>query len=414
MKEYQKGTQAISKGKHKEAIQSFDKILAINPEHKKAHYYKALANYHLENYEAAWKGFRGIQPLDGDDYKAIYFGGLSALALRKADTAILYLESLIPEQEDIFSDFFYNIAKAYSTAEQHEKAIEYGTLYFQENPQNKDVLLLLHDIHVAAKQWLPAVQYINKLIYQDKENEALILKRAYCNIQLDAFEQGFKDANFVKSQNPENGEAIYLLGKIREENRDFTTAVKHYRHASTKYEDDRIYAGLGKCHLFLGNPDSSIYFYDIAVKRADNYDNNIGYAMSLQNDNKQSEAIRIYNKILKRTPEDSVALNNRASCKAAINSVTGAMNDYKEAIRVAPKFEEPYINLAILYGKERRHTDALALIEKVLEFKPKSSLANYLLALNNEALGKGNCADFQRAFDLGIKEAKSRIEKYCN
>lgn len=413
MKEYLKGQKAIEGENYKDAVKAFDKVISDNKNHQKAFFYRGFAHFKLKDQKAAWRDFVHSKPIQNKDYKGIYYGGLSALALHKNDSATLFLATLYPAQSILFPKLPIDLSTAYLASKNYEDAIKVATAYVRSNPRDLEILQILAHSYAGNEDWEKARQYANKALYQEKENVQMLLIRSKSNLYTKSYEAAFNDANLIASKYPKHGEAYFILGKIKENNRDFNSAIRHYHHTKQYKKTLNTYLGLGLCHLYSLNADSAIYYYELARKIESNYEVLFGLGVAYQNDNKQNEAIRVYNSLLEKHPNDSNTLNNRASCKASINDITGAINDYNKAIQLTPKFEDALINLAILYGKERKYEEALELLNKVILFHANSSIANYLIALNNEALGNGNCADFQRAYDLGIKEAKSRIEKYC-
>ena len=104
-------------------------------------------------------------------------------------------------------------------------------------------------------------------------------------------------------------------------------------------------------------------------------------ALQNQKNRKFLEAIKIYNKILKKNPKITLVYYNLGLIHEQLQNIKVAKDNYNKAIKIDPNFIYSYNNLGILYQRQGLKEEAIENFKKVIDINPK-----YLNAYNNLGL----------------------------
>lgn len=154
---------------------------------------------------------------------------------------------------------------------------------------------------------------------------------------------------------PENSEALHLLGLILYKRGDYDLAAKKIRKA------------------ILINPNDAVAYFDLA---------NV-----LQDKGKVILSVRYYKKAIKLKPNYVEAYNNMGIALHDNMQLDKAIKCYKEALRIAPDYAEAHNNIGVAYQEKKTLADAITHFQRALLLDP-----NYANAYENlvEAIrGKG-------------------------
>jgi tetratricopeptide (TPR) repeat protein len=114
-------------------------------------------------------------------------------------------------------------------------------------------------------------------------------------------------------------------------------------------------------------------------------------------------------------PNLAVAYTNRGIAYAARGDHKHAIEDFSEAIRLAPDDPHPYYNRGNAYYDLKNYKQALADYTAAIERGPEMALAYYNRGLTHQRLGHRNesIEDFQKALsiDPGSQAARDRLNK---
>ena len=203
---------------------------------------------------------------------------------------------------------------------------------------------------------------------------------------------------------PNNFDALHLLGMIAAQNKDYEQAFTYLAKAiEVNPIEAAAYSNLGMALHESGRPEEAIVFYKKALElNPDLIDALYNCAGSYQALNNLSMALNLYNEVLRINPELFQAHNNRGNVLQKMHRFQEAFDSYGEAIKINANFPEPYNNLGNLFYVKSDHSKALENLNKALEIRSDYAEAynnrgnvKVALKLNEEAL-----ADFQRAIEL--------------
>lgn len=165
--DFDRGVEFIKRGAFEQAIVHFDRVLAADPRHAQAEYYRALAREQLGQREAAIEGYRRALELDPSlvdaavNLGAIYLvddpeGGARA----QPREAIAVLEKAVAKVDDD-PGVHENLAYAYRLTKDYDQALAHyqKALSLADEPRTR---FALGDLLVEAKRCDDAVEHLTK------------------------------------------------------------------------------------------------------------------------------------------------------------------------------------------------------------------------------------------------------------
>jgi len=192
-----------------------------------------------------------------------------------------------------------------------------------------------------------------------------------------------KDQTFFINHGSNLEIAYRKRGVYRDEIQDYKGAIEDYTKILEFNPKDayKIYKNIGDCLDNLKEYKAAIVNYNKAIELNPDYAN--GYnnrAMCKFHLEEYKEAIQDLNKEIELNPNDFEAYYNRGKSKAELKDYEGALNDFNKAIELIPKFAD-VSKISDIYYK-LGHID-------------------------------GACLDWKKAEELGDKETKEMIKRFC-
>jgi protein O-GlcNAc transferase len=124
------------------------------------------------------------------------------------------------------------------------------------------------------------------------------------------------------------------------------------------------------------------------------------------------EALRIYKRILKKSPDNFGCVYSLALLYVQQSNYQAAADMFARAARIKPDLADAHYNLAVALGMSGNYADAALAYEKVLKLDPRHANArnNYATTL----LHAGRPADALRQYDELIAQAPASADAYVN
>lgn len=126
-------------------------------------------------------------------------------------------------------------------------------------------------------------------------------------------------------------------------------------------------------------------------------------------------AIKEYDKAigLDKTLKD--AFFNRGTCQLALKDLKSAMEDFDKTIELDPGFAKAYYSRASVYVSQEKYTESLPDLDKVIELDATTPNALTLRGQIRAQTGdkKGACEDFNKAKEIGDKQADGYLKQFC-
>jgi len=140
--------------------------------------------------------------------------------------------------------------------------------------------------------------------------------------------------------------------------------------------------------------------------------NDLQAAVSLHRTGRLPEALRIYKRILKKSPDNVACIYSLAMLYVQQGDYGAAADMFRRATHIKPDLVDAHYNLAVALGMLGNYSDAALSYEKVLRLDPRHANArnNYATAL----LHAGRPADAVRQYDELITQAPASADAYIN
>ena len=398
---YNRGLISAQLGAYEDALSDLDRVLNINPENVLAYFNRASVFIELGMYRNALEDYDKAIELYPDFAKAY---------MNRA-----YVKNLLGNFKDSQKDYDIaqrkvreyrekNITDAGSFADTTKKYSSLLTFEAEFAQKDFDDELLQHrDIDIRLR---PLYKFV---LTGEKTNENYALSRRYENPLVDRFEASVPVGVAVRnhevavsaevlaelektawaSVNPSAND-LFLRALYENAGKLFNSSLNYYTQAIDKVADEE---GIEKLY-------DGFYRMNRGVLRAEMID----FISSIENN------VQV------------LSMDDAGTTRARVRDQVTRQYDYSEAIddmkaaqEVVPDIPYVYYNLGNLYCLSSEHINSIENYTKAIELYPYMGDAYYnrglvLIYLKDKEKG---CIDLSRAGELGIQDAYSVINKYC-
>jgi len=200
----------------------------------------------------------------------------------------------------------------------------------------------------------------------------------------------------VLEQEPENAEALALLGVLYCQSEKFDDGVSYLRNAARcDPESQTTYYNLGKALDGAGLLEDALTAYQEAVKIKDNYAdawNNIGDCLTRLG--RVEDSVEAYQKALEINPSSHLYFN-LGNALLEKGDLVQASERYQKALALKPEFAEAALNLAIALKRQGDLTAAKSWCGQALSIQP-----DYVKGLNEMAILCNQSGGTEEAIEL--------------
>ena len=219
------------------------------------------------------------------------------------------LDSLQPKYYILGADLFLNTGQSNSAIQLMEKA---ESLF----PENHKIALKHGEILITLNQLPEAIRKIDHVLYQDNNNPQAFFLMGYIMTIIDDREKAIKALKEAVALDPEIMDAYILLSELYEDE-DPQLALQYINNAITVAPD-------------LPQPYHTKAFF-------------------LQNNNKEEEALKIYEQIMNQFPSYSAAYLNSGILYFDMDSLPQALDNFNSLINLQPQVPDHYYYRGITY-----------------------------------------------------------------
>jgi tetratricopeptide (TPR) repeat protein len=186
---------------------------------------------------------------------------------------------------------------------------------------------------------------------------------------------------------PDNAEAVHMLGIIAHQSGKTAEAIDHLRRAIAISPDVALYhANLGEMCRLAGRIDEAVAAGRRAIELNPNYAgalSNLGIALFDQGN--FDEALSHYDRAIQIESNFAQAYSNRGNALQRLKRFADAEPDYRRAIELQPDFADAWNNLGTCLRELKRSEEAEVVYRRALEPNPNNpdTLDNLALALKD-------------------------------
>ncbi|WP_180274613.1 serine protease [Tychonema bourrellyi] len=370
--------------KYSDAIDAFDKALAINPKSSLAWYARGLAVLAQDNYVDAVRCFSKAVEIKPDFYAAWRKKGDAHDSLKQYGFALDAIERAIEEAEKQNQKDF---------ALYWRKGVTLNNL--KRDPEA--IIAYTKSIEIQPHPY----PYNNRgSVYSDKGDK----------------DNAFKDFNEAIKLDPKFAYAYNNRGSLYSDKGDYDNALKDYNEAiKLDPKNAKAYNNRGNLYADKGDYDNALKDLNEAIKLdpklAAAYDNR-GSLYSDKGDNEN--AFKDYNEAIKLDPKYANAYGNRAFVYYDKGDYDNALKDFNEAIKLDPKYARAYNGRGLVYEKMGNQEKAIAEFKTAILYCGTGALncqvpQRNLNRIQNKSKGDNDntLKDLNEAIKLDPKDAKA-------
>ena len=176
----------------------------------------------------------------------------------------------------------------------------------------------------------------------------------------------------ILADNPEQPDALNLLGVLALQERKYDTAIKLISLAIKIYPcSAQFFINLGLAHMGIQHNEEALSCFGQALKlepkNAEAYFH-IGNVNRIQN--KEMEAIAYYQKAINVNPDHAEAYNNLGNAYKALGRFDEAIASFQKGLQLRPTMAEAYTNMGIAYQEMNKPQESVACYQKAIEIRP--------------------------------------------
>lgn len=406
-----RGNLYIDIEEYQKAIDDYTQAINMNMRELHIPYHnRALANYHLGNFDATIADYQKsleINPTYGDCYNGL---GVTYRALGDNAKAIEYYKLAIENNMSQSHLAYRNIGLSYQSLGNTEEAVKNFEKAIEVNPNYLEPYDNLANIYSTQFNDVPrAIDYYSRIIAIDPAFINAYFYRGRLHNQLGDYDKGIEDLSFVLELYPKHSSSLYYRAEAYRSKMLYNEAISDYNQyieIEPGYPD--AYNLRGNVYLDAGNYDAAIkdYYKTIELGIPElyvpylnlglAYNKKMDYPKAIESFEKALEynptygrafnglgavyagmgeyqkAIESYNKALEANTEDiHLVYRNRGLSEESLKNYDAAIADYLKAAQEKPDYADAYYSLGALYHYELKDlAKAEEFYTKAIEVNP--------------------------------------------
>ena len=222
-----------------------------------------------------------------------------------------------------------------------------------------------------------ALQVMKQAAQLFPDDITTLLQLSDYQLILKQYDESMKTINGVLERDPQNAMAYFMFGMNFKETGDTIRAINSFQKA-VEFDADITdgWLNLGELYEAIGDPLAARY-----------YDN----------------AIRI-------APNDIIAIHSKADYLSRQNDLQGAINMYRQIVRIDPQYEDAYFNSGLIYLDMDSIQQAKQQFDLTVKTSPTHIRAYYYRGLSSEMLGANDAAknDYEQALKMAPNYEKAQ------
>ncbi len=260
----------ILQGRNKEAVVVLSTMAQAAPEDADIHYAAGLAQFNLEDFEAAYQQFSQVDPESELYPNSVIHMAIIDYKNEDIEGGIKLLETAINQvPEAVKPELIPYLSSFYKSREEYDKALAIVQQGLGIEPENPDLLFELGVIYDKLGNTEAAVGQMQKVIVLKPDHADALNYIGYTyadkGINLDEAEQLITKA---LNADPENGYILDSLGWLYYRKGEHEKAASTLEKAVALVPDDPILLEhLGDVYAALNNDQKALEFYDRALSR---------------------------------------------------------------------------------------------------------------------------------------------------
>jgi tetratricopeptide (TPR) repeat protein len=349
------------RGKKELALASFDRALAVQPNHVEVLSNRGVTLRDLKRFDEALASYDHALRVRPDHAEALSNRGLTLHDLRRFEEALTSYDRALAVRPN------YQIA------------------LFNRG-------LTLHEL----KRFEEALASYNRALTLRPDYVEALCNRGLALHELKRFEEALASYDRALTFRPDYAEALCNRGFGLHELNRFDEALTSYDGAlALRPHYAEALSNRGLTLHKLKRFDEALASYDRALMLRPDYAEALSNrGMALRELNRFADALKSYDRALAVRPEFAKALSNRGNVLHELNRFDEALTSFDSALEVDPEYAEALANRAVALHSLRRFEEALSDFDHALKLRPTDADTHY-----NEALCRLLIGDFERGWE---------------
>jgi len=412
----EKGNSCLESKKFEEAIEYYNKAIALKSDDPTIYNNRGKAYNNLDNYKKAIKDYDKAADLDHNNSTIYLNRGNAYYNWKKYEEAIKDYDKsadLDPHNPKVY----FNRGNAYDGLEKYEEAIRDYDKAADLDQNNPDTYLNRGDAYNNLGNYKEAIKDYNKAIELDPDDPKIYSNRGNTYANLGKYKEAIDDYNKAIALDPTLSAAYFNRGTAYLNLEKYEEAIKDYGKAVALDPDDPdIYCNRGSAYYTLEKYEEAIKDYNTAADLdpgdPDIYLNRGNAYAKLE---KYEDAIKDYNKAVNLEPTLSVAYMNRGNTYASLKKYEEAIKDFDEAIKLDQNYPKIYFNRGNTYADLGNYEEAIKDYNKAIELDPDDPKIYFNRGNAYADLEKYEEAikDFNKATDLDPNNSDIYFNRGC-
>ena len=299
------------------AIASYTKAIAEDPEYTKAYYNRANAKMNLKNYKGAIQDFSKVVVLDPEFAKAYLYMGYAYYKQKNYDQASEAYSHAI-KVDPSMGQAYTNRAAIYMKAKNYKQAI--ADLDRALDLDDSDAMAFYNRgvCHSNLDQYYDAINDLTLAVDMDPTLESCYRVRAKCFLNIEKYNQAISDLSLIIKDEP-TAQNYYLRGYAYQMKSDLNNALRDFDTALAM------------------DPD-----LDAALKNL---------AMVAFNLEEYEKAEIAYNRLSRKYPDEANYPMQKGVSNLKLKKYEQAADDFSDAIKINKSLAEAYYNRSNAYAQ---------------------------------------------------------------
>ncbi len=227
---------------YSDAVQEFDKAIAISPNYADAFYGRGLARQNLKDYNGAISDYTKAVEINADDVPSLINRARALFELKKYSEAIQDLDKVLTLSPENADAYYYrgltkdSLQNSKDAVADYKLAAKYDPLYKSKIPktgrEKSNDFITSGNARFEQKDYLGALQNYQKAIDSDPYYCDAYMYHGNCKIMLKDYPNALKDYNKATELQPFDGRLFRVRGQIKHAMGDINGATVDWMKAS--------------------------------------------------------------------------------------------------------------------------------------------------------------------------------------
>ncbi|MBT8191146.1 MAG: tetratricopeptide repeat protein [Bacteroidia bacterium] len=303
----------------------------------------------------------------------------------------------------------------------HDQSIRYYNQIIDDSCMDADLIGARAMSYLAMNNSEMASEDMNRSFALDPENsvaEIVRLRMIFTTGEIKHALMNRKNLRALQEEYPNSSEIILTEALFKKATNDIVGAIASLDNA-IELNPNSAYLYMLKGQYLMETP--GVGMAKIAFEKALDMnkiypDAQRGLGLAYVKLGENSEALDLFDNLIKINPKDLMSLFNRGVVKNNLSDFEGAIEDFNRVMKMDKSLVEAYFHRSHAYFNLRNYTSSIKDLDAYLSINGSDPVAYSKRAMarimNKDR--EGACRDLQKADELGDPSAIGLLKSFCN